>query len=165
MPIGIGSREELMVALQAAVAPGEATRLLVVFRLGGYEEFVSRYGYDATDALMSHVASRLPDASGPSSFYYRPRRNELCAIIAGRIDGVEGALAEAARDVHETLEPSGIELGYGTAVVPHEASDAVEALALADSRLTGVADGEPMPRDSHSSARVPARAGVLRPAG
>jgi GGDEF domain-containing protein len=165
MPIEIGTREELMVNLQAAVAPGEVTRLLVVFRLGGYEEFVSRYGYSATDALMSHVASRLPDASGPSSFYYRPRKNELCAIIAGRVDGVEGALAVAARDVHETLEPSGIELGFGTAVVPQEASDAIGALALADSRLIGVADGEPIPRDSRSAARVPARVGVLRPAG
>jgi GGDEF domain-containing protein len=165
MPIDIGTREELMVNLQAAVAPGEATRLLVVFRLGGYEEFVSRYGYSATEALMSHVASLLPDASRPSHFYYRPRKNELCAIIAGRVDGVERALAAAARHVHETLEPSRIELGFGTAVVPQEASDPIEALALADSRLTGVADGEPIPRDTHSAAQVPARVGVLRPAG
>ena len=159
MAIEIGTREELMVNLKAAVRHDEPTRLLVVFRLGGYEEFVGRYGYGATDALMTHVASRLPDASGPSSFYYRPRKSEICAIIAGRVEGVEGALAAAARDVHETLKPSGISLGFGTAVVPQEASDAIDALALADSRLTGVFDGEPMPRETST------RAGVLRPAG
>jgi GGDEF domain-containing protein len=165
MAIEIGTREELMVSLKAAVAHGEPTRLLVVFHLGGFEEFVGRYGYGATDALMSHVASHLPVASGPSSFYYRPRKSDLCAIISGRIEGVEGALAAAARDVHETLKPSGISLGFGTAVVPQEAGDAIDALALADSRLTGVFDGEPMPRETPGTGRVPTRAGVLRPAG
>ena len=163
--IKIGTRDELMVNLEAAVVRGEPSRLLVVFRLGGFEEFVSRYGYGATDALVSHVASRLPDASRPSNFYSRPRKNELCAIISGRIDGVEGALAAAAREVHETLEPSGIALGFGTAILPQEARDPTEALALADSRLIGVADGEPIPRDSHSAARVPTGARVLKPAG
>ena len=118
MALAIGTREELMVDLKAEVTPGEPPRLLVVFRLGGFEEFVSRYGYNATDALMSHIASRLPAASGPSSFYYRPRKNELCAVISGRIVGVEGALAIAARDVHETLKLSGVVLGFGTAIVP-----------------------------------------------
>jgi GGDEF domain-containing protein len=166
MRIEIGTREELMVSLTAALAPGQSTRLLVVFRLGGFEEFVGRYGYGATDALMSHIASRLPDASGPASFYYRPRKNELCAIISGRVDGVEGVLAIAARDVHETLKPSGISLGFGTAVLPHEGSDPIEVLALADSRLTGIADGEPMPRTSagdEQASQGPAHTGVLRP--
>jgi GGDEF domain-containing protein len=165
MPIKIGTREELMANLTAAVAPSEPTRLLVVFRLGGFAEFVARFGYGATDALMTHIASRLPAVSGPSSFYYRPRKNELCALIGGRVDGVEGALAAAARDVHEELDASGISLGFGTAVIPQEADDAVAALALADGRLAGVVDGESMPRDSHLAAQAPARVGVLRPAG
>jgi GGDEF domain-containing protein len=164
MPIEIGTREELMAGLELAVMDGQPTRLLVVFRLGGYEEFVRNYGSNATDALMTHVASRLPEASGPSHFYYRPRKNELCAIIGGHVQGVEGALASAARDVHEGLEASGITLGFGTVVVPHEAHDAIGALALADGRLTGVIDGEPMPRDSHRATEVPQRTGVLKPA-
>ena len=43
---------------------------------------------------------------------------------------------------------NGISLGFGTAVLPHEASDPVGALALADSRVISVADGDPMPRSS-----------------
>jgi GGDEF domain-containing protein len=166
MPIEIGTREELMTHLKAALAAGQPTRLLAVFRVGKFEEFVARYGYAATGALMSHIASLLPDGSGPPSFYYQPRKNELCAIIGGHTEGVEGALAIAAREVHETLGESGVSLGFGTAIMPFEASDPVDLLALADGRLTGVANGEPMPRaSSGDDDRAPARSGVLRPSG
>jgi GGDEF domain-containing protein len=166
MSIEIGTREELMTHLKAALAVGEPTRLLAVFRVGKFEEFVARYGYAATGALMSHIASLLPEGSGPPSFYYRPRKNELCAIIGGHTEGVEGALAIAAREVHETLGESGVSLGFGTAILPFEASDPIDLLALADSRLTGVANGQPMPRgaeDGKVQSRTPA--GVLRPSG
>jgi GGDEF domain-containing protein len=164
--IEIGTREELITHLRAALAPGEPTRLCAVFRVGKFEEFVARYGYAATGALMSHIASLLPEGSGPPSFYYRPRKNELCAIIGGHTEGVEGALAIAAREVHETLGESGVSLGFGTAILPFEASDPIDLLALADSRLAGVANGKPMPRDAASDDEQPrAQAGVLRPSG
>jgi GGDEF domain-containing protein len=166
VPIEIGTREELMTHLRAALKAGEPTRLLAVFRVGKFEEFVSRYGYAATGALMSHIASLLPEGSGPPSFYYRPRKNELCAIIGGHTEGVEGALAIAAREVDETLGESGVSLGFGTAILPFEASDPVDLLALADSRLTGVGSGQPMPREGADDGdRPPARVGVLRPSG
>jgi GGDEF domain-containing protein len=155
-----------MTDLKAALAEGEPTRLLAVFRVGKFEEFVARYGYAATGALMSHIASLLPEGTGPPSFYYRPRKNELCAIIGGHTEGVEGALAIAAREVHETLGESGVSLGFGTAILPFEASDPVDLLALADSRLTGVANGQPMPREAADGNEQPhAHAGVLRPSG
>lgn len=130
-----------MVDLAAAVAPGQPARFLVVFRLGGF-------GYGPTDALLSHIVSRLPAASGPSSFYYRPRKDELCGLIAGRLLDVEGALCAAATDASSLVASSGISLGFGTAVLPWEANNAVDALALADSRISGIADGEPVFRRS-----------------
>ena len=126
---------------------------------------MSRFGYTATDALMSHVASCLPDDRGPSRFYYRPRKNELCAIIAGRVEGVEGALAAAARDIHETLKPSRIELGFGTAVVPQEADDAgrsARAGRLSRDRRRRRRAGAPCESQRRAS---PAQVGVLRPSG
>jgi GGDEF domain-containing protein len=166
MPIEIGTREELMSHLKAALVPGEPTRLLAVFRVGKFEEFVARYGYAATGALMSHIASLLPEGSGPPSFYYRPRKNELCAIIGGHTEGVEGALAIAAREVHETLGENGVSLGFGTAIMPFEASDPIDLLALADGRLTGVANGKPMPRGAFDDNERPRpKAGVYRPSG
>ena len=146
MAFEIGTREQLLVDLTRAVVPGESVKLLVIFRLGGFEEFAGRYGNDTTATLLNRVVSRLPEASGPSSFYYRPRKDELCGLVMGRLDGVEAALAAAAKDIDETLGSQGIALGFGTAILPHEASDPIAALALADSRIVAVADGVTMPR-------------------
>jgi hypothetical protein len=154
MATRIGTREELIVDLTAASAPGEPPRLLVVFRLGGFQEFTSEFGNRATTSLIRHIVGRLPAASGPSSFYYRPRKDERCGIIAGRLLEVERALCAAATDVSELVSSSGISLGFGTAVLPWEANNAVDALALADSRIVGIADGEPVFRSS-ADAPVP----------
>jgi GGDEF domain-containing protein len=146
MDFEIGTREQLLADLTRAVVPGEPVKLLVIFRLGGFEEFAGRYGNDTTATLLSRVVSRLPEASGPSSFYYRPRKDELCGLVMGRLDGVEAALAAAAKDIDETLGSQGIALGFGTAILPYEAGDPIEALAVADSRIVGVADGGTMRR-------------------
>src|ERR1700731_28629 len=134
MPRQIGTRDELLVDLAAAVARGAPMRFLVVFRLGGFQEFTREFGNRATTSLIRHVARRLPAASGPSSFYYRSRKDELCGLIAGRLLDVEQALCAAATDVSSLVASSGISLGFGTAVVPREATDPIAALALADSR-------------------------------
>ena len=152
MTIQIGTRDQLLVDLAASLRPDEPVRLLVILRLGGFEEFTSKFGNGATEKLLGVVISRLPAASGPSNFYYRPRKDELCGLISGRLDGVEAALIAAAREISETLGTDGISLGFGTAVLPHQAGDPVEALALADSRVIGVADGDPMPRGSGSGS-------------
>jgi GGDEF domain-containing protein len=141
VPIAIGAREDLLVDLAAALAPGEPTRLLVIFRIEGFNEFIGHYGFGATDALVDQVAGCLPQASGPLSFYYRPREDELCALVAGRLDGIEGALFEAANAVYDMFGLSGVSLDFGTVVLPHEAGDPVAALALADGRMTGVEAG------------------------
>ena len=96
MTIEIGTRDQLLVDLAASLAPGEPVRLLVILRLGGFEEFAGKFGNGATEKLLGVVVSRLPPASGPSNFYYRPRKDELCGLIAGRLDGVEAALIAAA---------------------------------------------------------------------
>jgi hypothetical protein len=148
MTIEIGTRQQLLADLTRAVVPGEPVKLLVVFRLGGFEEFAGRYGNDTTAALLNRVVSRLPEASGPSSFYYRPRKDEVCGLVMGRLDGVEAALTAAARDIDETLGSQGISLGFGTAILPYEANDPIQALTVADSRIVGVSDGETMPRST-----------------
>jgi GGDEF domain-containing protein len=137
MPVTIGSRDELIDALSAAVAPDEPERLLVVFRVEGFDQFTARYGKGAPDALVNHVLRCVPPASGPFEFYFRPRKDELCAVIAGDLDGIEAGLFEAANAVFEILGSTGISLDFGTAFLPAEAHSATEALALADARMTG----------------------------
>lgn len=48
--------------------------------------------------------------------------------------------------INEKLGPSGISVGFGTAVLPFEAHDPVQALVVADGRVVGAADGQPIPR-------------------
>lgn len=152
-PTAIGTRDQLIDDLEAAVVPGARVQMLVVFRLG-FAEFTSRSGDGATDALLNQVVSRLPDASQLSGFYYQPRKNELAGLISGRLDGVEAALVAAANAVNDSLGPGGITVGYGAAVLPHEAANPTDALALADQRVTAITDGEPLPRDSAGSSAV-----------
>ena len=49
------------------------------------------------DALVDQVAGCLPQASGPLSFYYRPREDELCALVAGRRAPGLGLVAQRRR--------------------------------------------------------------------
>jgi GGDEF domain-containing protein len=137
MPITIGERQELMEVLDAAVAPDQPERLFVIFRVEGFDQFTRQYGEGAPDALVGHVLRCLPVASAPFEFYYRPRKDELCALISGSLDGVEAGLFEAANAVFEILGRAGISLDFGTAFLPEEANDATGALALADGRMTG----------------------------
>jgi hypothetical protein len=145
--VHVGTREELLAALQTALGSEQPVRLLVIFRLGGFEEF-TRLGTRSPGALIREVMSYLPDASGPSGFYYRPRRDELCGLIEGSLRDVERALLAATTALNERLQRKGLSLGFGAAVLPDEAGDPIGALALADSRVARVSDGEPMPRGS-----------------
>jgi hypothetical protein len=151
MPFRIGEREELIAVLDAAVAPEQPERLLVIFRVEGFDQFTRQYGDGAPDALVGHVLRCLPAASAPFDFYYRPRRDELCALISGSLDGVEAGLFEAANAVFEILGATGISLDFGTAFLPEEANDPIEALALADGRMTG----GPLARDPEVLAADP----------
>ena len=61
VPIAIGAREDLLVDLAAALAPGEPTRLLVIFRIEGYNEFIAHYGF-RRDRRAGRPDRRLPAA-------------------------------------------------------------------------------------------------------
>jgi hypothetical protein len=159
----IGPREALMTDLRKALEPDQPLRMLVTFRLARYAEFADKWGAYATEALVNYIASCLPSSTGPASFYHRIRKDELCGLIGGQLNGVEGGFSAAARAVDEMLGSSGISLGFGTAILPHEAREANEALALVDSRIKGVLTGELMPRSP--SSLPTGRSQVIKPAG
>ena len=143
-------RENLVADLTAAVSPDAPGSLLVVFRLGGFNEFMARSGNTAVERLVDTVVAHITAAIGPDGAFYRSRKDELCGIVSGRLDGVESALFAAAASVNSdpVVRRTGITIGYGTAVLPHEASDPVAALTVADQRVIGFADGQPLSRGS-----------------
>ncbi len=143
-------RENLLADLAAAVEPGSPISLLVVFRLGAFNEFLALHGNTAVDELLEAVVTDVTAAVGPQGAFYRSRKDELCGLISGRLDAVESDLFAAAAAVNRTQESreSGVAVGYGTAVLPREASTPIDALILADRRITGFTDGRPLARGS-----------------
>jgi len=148
-PPVVGTRDELTTVVEAAVRPGEPDRLLVVFRIARMDEFADRFGENAMERMAEHIAVHLPNSSGRWTFYFRPRRDELCLMIEGPLNQVDQALAEASTTVSEALGPEGITLGYSQTLLPSGLGSFTEAIARADRGIVNP-NGEPVPRSYRS---------------
>jgi hypothetical protein len=131
----IGSREQLMIDLTVALAPGSRERLLTVVRLHGLQALAARAGPAARNDLVERahrLALREVSACGR---FYLPRRDELCVLFDSPldeairvVDGITTALNE--------LDPLGdVTAEAGVALLPDEASHPIGALDRADRRI------------------------------
>jgi hypothetical protein len=145
MPTAIGTREELAAVVEGGVRSSDRTRTLVVFRIVGFEDFTHRFGDTAIDTMTSYIDLHLPYGTNDSTFYYRPRKDELCALIDGPVIPVEQALASAVFEANDYLGPYGITIGYSTSLLPHVTNGFIPTLAAVDRNIVGP-DGKPMPR-------------------
>lgn len=153
--VHIGTRQELMAELTRALAPGSSMSLLVIFRLGGLREFVAEHDEETADELVRRTSQRLVKAIGPSGVYYRPRRDELCGLIGGPLEGAKDTLYEAVMALNAERETTGITAGFGVALLPYEAADPISALQLADERLSGLVElRKPKKRTRKSGGRA-----------
>jgi hypothetical protein len=145
VPVQIGTRDELLVAIDGAIQAREPTRLLVIFRLGGYQDFTVRFGDGAILATATSVARHLPGDGSLSTFYYRPREDELCLLLEGPLESVEEALLAAAHQVDDELGPNGVAVGYAMATLPYGTHTLIESLRFVDRQIVDMA-GHAMPR-------------------
>ncbi len=130
-----GSRAELFRDLALALETSSPPGVLAVFDLCGQARYVELYGRLEAEILLNGVARRLADALGTSARCYRPRREELAALLSEPIDAAQSVLTEAVRSVEERFALDELTLSYGAAVLPEEADDPIDALILADERL------------------------------
>jgi hypothetical protein len=144
--VGVGTRDDLSAVVEAAVRPGEPERLLVVFRLAGFDEFAARFGENSMETLAGYIALYLPNDDGRSSFYFRPRRDELCVLVEGQLATADEGLSAAARTVVEALGPEGITLGYSTTLLPYDLVSFIDAITRADHLIVDT-NGKPMTRN------------------
>jgi hypothetical protein len=137
----IGSREQLMVDLTLALAPGSRERLLSVVRLHGLQALAERAGPAARDELVGHaqrVALREVRACGR---FYLPRRDELCVLFDSPLDEAIRVLDTVTTALNE-LDPMGdVTAEAGVALLPDEASHPIGALDRADRRSVRGAAG------------------------
>jgi hypothetical protein len=141
----IGTRDELTAAVEAAVRPDEPERLLVVFRIGGFADFANRFGNKSMEMIADFLWRQLPDSAGCSSIYFRPREDELCALIEDPLLRAEEALSAAARTFNEAFGADGIALGYSNTPLPSGLGGFTEAIRRVDRRIVD-ADAKRMTR-------------------
>ncbi len=132
---GFGSRRRLLAHLAAIIAEQAEPATLAIFDLGGFDAFIDHSGRLEAEVLLVRVAEGLAETLGETTYHYRPRYEEFAAVLTVSPFAAEPLLAAAAATLTGRFASAGLVLTYGSAMVPEEAEDPIEALSLADTRL------------------------------
>lgn len=132
---GFGNHRVLMAALELALNPASAPATLAIFDLGGVDVHLDLYGRVATEQLLGGLAVRLEQGLGAQARLFRPRFNELVALVAGPPSEVESALSRSVSQLNAEFAQAGLDISFGATELPGEALAPVEAMELADTRL------------------------------
>ena len=97
MSVEIGSREQLMIDLTLALAPGSRERLLTVVRLHGLHAMTERSGTAARDQLLRRAHRLTLNEVRYCGRLYLPRRDELCVLFDTPLDEAIRVLDDVTR--------------------------------------------------------------------
>ena len=135
MSVEIGSREQLMIDLTLALAPGSRERLLTVVRLHGLHALTERSGTAARDQLLERAHRLTLHEVRSFGRLYLPRRDELCVLFDTPLDEAIQVLDDVTATLN-SLDPTGyVSAEAGVALLPDEASHPIGALDRADRRI------------------------------
>lgn len=131
---GIGNRRALLRDLDAAIAGGRTTTL-VLFDLDGFKNYNDVFGHPAGDALLVRLAHNLRDRvdGGREGGAYRIGGDEFCALL--HCDADSAQLADLAEALSEAGEGFQIGASLGAVHLPPEAGTASDAMRLVDQRM------------------------------
>ena len=149
---GFGTRTKLLADLTEAVRPTSQPTLLVIFGLEGFAEYVELLGRLESQTLLLRLASRLAGALEPAGSCYRPREDEFAALVHTPIATAKPFLDAAVVSLRERGGHVRVTAAFGAAMLPDEASDPIEALQIADQRLSSNAPRR-KPRNRRRSER------------
>jgi len=136
---GLGNRRRLLADLDRLLEGSgefkEARNLLMIFDLDGFKGYNDTFGHPAGDALLARLGSKLaavPTAQGEA---YRLGGDEFCLIVPVAEGEAEPIIDQACTALSE--RGVGFEIGssFGAVLLPEEATDASQALHVADERL------------------------------
>ena len=149
---GFGDHDKLIADLTRALEPGRPPSVLAVFDLEGRSTHRQIFGLRASDGLTNRFAEAFTFVMRPvGACYYIPRDDEFSALITQPIDEVWSVLIAAMRALNDVGEPSLITASFGATSLLDEAADPIDALILADERLSlGVLSGKARERRQHS---------------
>jgi GGDEF domain-containing protein len=106
-----------------------------VFALDGFVEFEELYGVLEARKLLRRLSERLVEAVGGLGSCYRPRGDEF-AVLIGSPAGASTVLKSAVSALTERERYYSIVASGGHVLLPSEADDPIEALVVADKRLS-----------------------------
>jgi len=132
---GLGNRRRLVRDLSRRLASNSRQAfVLALFDLDGFKRYNDTFGHASGDALLVRLAGRLAGAVAPGAAY-RMGGDEFCAILEDDGDGVLDAVTRAEQALSETGDVFSITSSSGIVACPVEASEATDALRIADSRM------------------------------
>jgi len=82
---GLGSRDELIAALEAA-ALADRPKMLAIFALEGFDELEEQCGRRESEALLERLAGRLEREVSADASWYRPRHDEFALVLDGEVE-------------------------------------------------------------------------------
>jgi two-component system cell cycle response regulator len=133
---GLHNRRKLVLDLDRRLAEEHlAPTLLMLFDLDGFKGYNDSFGHPAGDALLARLGAKLAAVPGDSGGAYRLGGDEFCLIASITPAEAEGLIDRACTALTERGEGFEVSTSFGAVLLPDEATDASDALRLADERL------------------------------
>jgi len=134
---GLGNRRALTRALDEALAEAvpESPVVLALFDLDGFKHYNDTFGHPAGDVLLARLGGNLKAFLGARGTVFRMGGDEFCALFEPRLEDRTALLDGAALALSEQGDDFWIGCSYGSIAIPTEATDAEEALRVADQRM------------------------------
>jgi diguanylate cyclase (GGDEF)-like protein len=133
---GLSNRRKLVLDLEARLADVHAPpALLMIFDLDGFKGYNDSFGHPAGDALLARLGAKLAAVPGPNGAAYRLGGDEFCLIEPVQPGEAEQVIDRACAALTEHGEGFDVSSSFGAIVIPEDATDASNALRLADERL------------------------------
>jgi two-component system cell cycle response regulator len=132
---GLGNRRALTVELAAQLEESESPLVLALFDLDGFKTYNDTFGHPAGDALLMRLGGNLSAYFDARGRVFRMGGDEFCALFEPLGRDLPTLLDGAAMALSEQGEGFFIGCSYGAISLPAEATDAPEALKIADQRM------------------------------
>ncbi|HEX4745381.1 MAG TPA: diguanylate cyclase [Gaiellaceae bacterium] len=133
---GLGNRRQLIADLEGRLHRDEMpAMLLMLFDLDGFKSYNDTFGHPAGDALLARLGEKLATVPGARGAAYRLGGDEFCLIADVAGSEAEDLIDRACAALTEHGEGFQIETSFGAIVLPDEATEASQALQIADERL------------------------------
>jgi diguanylate cyclase (GGDEF)-like protein len=134
---GLGNRRALARALDALLpeADPEHPIVLALFDLDGFKQYNDTFGHPAGDTLLVRLGGNLAAFLHGRGRAFRMGGDEFCAVFQTNGAPPGPMVLGAASALSEHGDGFSITCSHGAITLPTEASDAVEALRIADQRM------------------------------